>query len=250
MGEERLDREPPYRRRVNTVFQHYALFPHLTVEQNVAYGLRVAKRPETEIASRVSEALEKVKMSAHTKSKPSKISGGQQQRVALARALAIHPKLLLLDEPLSNLDAALRQDMAREIRILQRDGGITALVVTHDQGEAMAMADRLVVMRDGKVEFRWKRWRNKKRQEVSYCLMVLFSGAVLFGAGGMALAGPTGGQVTSGTGTINQSGTTTTIDQTSNVLNINWQTFSTAPNETVNFVQPGSTSLTCAISIC
>ena len=98
-------------------------------------------------------------------------------------------------------------------------------------------------LRDGKIAFRWKRWRNKKRQEVSYCLMVLFSGAVLFGAGGMALAGPTGGQVTSGTGTINQSGTTTTIDQTSNVLNINWQTFSTAPNETVNFVQPGSTSI-------
>ena len=98
-------------------------------------------------------------------------------------------------------------------------------------------------LRDGKVEFRWKRWRNKKRQEVSYCLMVLFSGAVLLGGGGMALAGPTGGQVTSGTGTISQAGTTTTIDQTSNVLNINWQTFSTAPNETVNFVQPGSTSL-------
>ena len=98
-------------------------------------------------------------------------------------------------------------------------------------------------LRDGKVEFRWKRWRNKKRQEVSYCLMVLFSGAVLLGGGGVALAGPTGGQVTSGTGTISQAGTTTTIDQTSNVLNINWQTFSTAPNETVNFVQPGSTSL-------
>jgi len=98
-------------------------------------------------------------------------------------------------------------------------------------------------LRDGKVEFRWKRWRNKKRQEVSYCLMVLFSGAVLFGGGGMALAGPTGGQVTSGTGTISQAGTTTTISQTSNVLDINWQTFSTAPNETVNFNQPGSSAL-------
>src|SRR5579872_1949050 len=98
-------------------------------------------------------------------------------------------------------------------------------------------------LRDGKIAFRWKRWRNKKRQEVSYCLMVLFSGAVLFGGGGVALAGPTGGQVTGGTGTISQSGTTTTIDQTSNVLNINWQTFSTAPNETVNFNQPGSTSI-------
>src|ERR1700674_1304295 len=98
-------------------------------------------------------------------------------------------------------------------------------------------------LRDGKVAFRWKRWRNKKRQEVSYCLMVLFSGAVLLGGGGLAVAGPTGGLVTSGTGTIAQSGTTTTVNQTSNVLDINWQTFSTAPNEAVNFVQPGATSL-------
>src|ERR1700756_5092267 len=100
MGGERLDQQTPYQRRVNTVFQHYALFPHLTVEQNVGYGLRVAKRPAAEIALRVSEALDKVKMSAHAKSKPSKISGGQQQRVALARALVNRPRLLLLDEPL------------------------------------------------------------------------------------------------------------------------------------------------------
>src|SRR5579862_3141070 len=100
MGSERLNQQPPYRRRVNTVFQHYALFPHLTVEQNVGYGLRVAKRPDAEITQRVGEALEKVRMSSYAKSNPSKISGGQQQRVALARALVNRPRLLLLDEPL------------------------------------------------------------------------------------------------------------------------------------------------------
>jgi spermidine/putrescine ABC transporter ATP-binding subunit len=152
MGEERLDRQPPYRRRVNTVFQHYALFPHLTVEQNVAYGLRVAKRPEAEIASRVSEALEKVKMSAHAKSKPSKISGGQQQRVALARALVNRPRLLLLDEPLSALDANLRRQMQVELKSLQREVGISFIFVTHDQEEAMVMSDRIALLRSGELE--------------------------------------------------------------------------------------------------
>ncbi len=152
MGEERLDREPPYRRRVNTVFQHYALFPHLTVEQNVAYGLRVAKRPEAEVISRVSEALEKVKMSAHAKSKPSKISGGQQQRVALARALVNRPRLLLLDEPLSALDANLRRQMQVELKSLQREVGISFIFVTHDQEEAMVMSDRIALLRSGELE--------------------------------------------------------------------------------------------------
>jgi spermidine/putrescine ABC transporter ATP-binding subunit len=152
MGEERLDRQPPYRRRVNTVFQHYALFPHLTVEQNVAYGLRVAKRPEAEIASRVSEALDKVKMSAHAKSKPSKISGGQQQRVALARALVNRPRLLLLDEPLSALDANLRRQMQVELKSLQREVGISFIFVTHDQEEAMVMSDRIALLRSGELE--------------------------------------------------------------------------------------------------
>jgi spermidine/putrescine ABC transporter ATP-binding subunit len=152
MGEERLDRQPPYRRRVNTVFQHYALFPHLTVEQNVAYGLRVAKRPEAEIASRVAEALDKVKMSAHAKSKPSTISGGQQQRIALARALVNRPRLLLLDEPLSALDANLRRQMQVELKSLQREVGISFIFVTHDQEEAMVMSDRIALLRSGELE--------------------------------------------------------------------------------------------------
>jgi spermidine/putrescine ABC transporter ATP-binding subunit len=152
MGEERLDRQPPYRRRVNTVFQSYALFPHLTVEQNVAYGLRVAKRPEAEIISRVAEALDKVKMTAHAKSKPSNISGGQQQRVALARALVNRPRLLLLDEPLSALDANLRRQMQVELKSLQREVGIAFVFVTHDQEEAMVMSDRIALLRSGELE--------------------------------------------------------------------------------------------------
>ena len=152
MGGERLDRLPPYRRRVNTVFQSYALFPHLNVEQNAAYGLRVAKKPEAEIASRVQEALGKVKMSAYAKSKPSRISGGQQQRVALARALVNRPRLLLLDEPLSALDANLRRQMQVELKSLQREVGISFIFVTHDQEEAMVMSDRIALLRSGELE--------------------------------------------------------------------------------------------------
>jgi spermidine/putrescine transport system ATP-binding protein len=152
MSGERLDHQPPYRRRVNTVFQHYALFPHLTVEENVAYGLRVAKRPTAEIAERVAEALDKVKMTAHAKKKPSKISGGQQQRVALARALVNRPQLLLLDEPLSALDANLRRQMQIELKSLQREVGIAFVFVTHDQEEAMVMSDRIALLRSGELE--------------------------------------------------------------------------------------------------
>src|SRR6201998_2048375 len=129
MGPDRLHGEPPYRRPVNTVFQSYALFPHLTVEDNVGYGLRVAKRPAAEVAQRVTEALEKVKMTAHAKKKPSKISGGQQQRVALARALVNRPRLLLLHEPLSALDATLRRDMPTELKAVQREVGISLVFV-------------------------------------------------------------------------------------------------------------------------
>src|SRR6202158_511131 len=152
MGPERLDQQPPYRRRVNTVFQSYALFPHLTVEENVAYGLRVAKRPQTEVAQRVAEALDKVKMTPYGKSKPSKISGGQQQRIALARALVNRPRLLLLDEPLSALDANLRRQMQVELKALQREVGITFVFVTHDQDEAMVMSDRIALLRSGELE--------------------------------------------------------------------------------------------------
>jgi putative spermidine/putrescine transport system ATP-binding protein len=148
----RLDLLPPYRRRVNTVFQHYALFPHLTVEENVGYGLRVAKLPKNEIAARVSEALAMVKMTGFASSKPGKISGGQQQRIALARALVNRPRLLLLDEPLSALDANLRRQMQVELKSLQREVGISFVFVTHDQEEAMVMSDRIALLRMGELE--------------------------------------------------------------------------------------------------
>jgi ABC-type Fe3+/spermidine/putrescine transport system ATPase subunit len=152
MNGGRLDHLPPYKRRVNTVFQHYALFPHLTVEQNVGYGLRVEKQTQAEIMSRVEQALARVKMTAYAKAKPSKISGGQQQRVALARALVKRPQLLLLDEPLSALDANLRRQMQVELKSLQREVGIAFVFVTHDQEEAMVMSDRIALLRSGELE--------------------------------------------------------------------------------------------------
>jgi ABC-type Fe3+/spermidine/putrescine transport system ATPase subunit len=148
----RLDTLPPYKRRVNTVFQHYALFPHLTVRENVAYGLRVRKTSAAEIGGRVDEALRMVKIPEFAASRPSQLSGGQQQRVALARALVNRPLLLLLDEPLSALDANLRKQMQGELKALQRELGITFLFVTHDQEEAMALSDRIALLRDGALE--------------------------------------------------------------------------------------------------
>jgi putative spermidine/putrescine transport system ATP-binding protein len=143
---------PPHRREMGIVFQSYALFPHLTVARNVAFGLEMRRLAPGAIQSRVADMLRLVKLEAFATRLPRELSGGQQQRVALARALAIHPRVLLLDEPLSNLDAALRQEMGREIRILQQHGDITTIMVTHDQTEAMAMADRLVVMHEGRVQ--------------------------------------------------------------------------------------------------
>jgi spermidine/putrescine transport system ATP-binding protein len=152
MGGERLDPLPPYRRRVNTVFQHYALFPHLSVFENVAYGLRVRKVAGTEIPARVREALAMVKMSDFAARRPAQLSGGQQQRVALARALVNRPAMLLLDEPLSALDAGLRREMQLELKSLQREVGISFLFVTHDQDEAMALSDRIALLRAGVLE--------------------------------------------------------------------------------------------------
>jgi spermidine/putrescine ABC transporter ATP-binding subunit len=152
MGGERLDTAPAHKRRVNTVFQHYALFPHLRVRDNVAYGLRVKHTPQNEVAGRVEEALGMVKMSEFANARPSRLSGGQQQRVALARALVNRPQLLLLDEPLSALDANLRKQMQSELKALQREVGITFLFVTHDQEEAMALSDRIALLRNGALE--------------------------------------------------------------------------------------------------
>jgi spermidine/putrescine transport system ATP-binding protein len=152
MSGTRLDTLPPYRRRVNTVFQNYALFPHLSVQENVAYGLRVTRVANAEIPSRVTQALRMVKMEEYAAARPAKLSGGQQQRVALARALVNRPQLLLLDEPLSALDANLRKQMQRELKSLQREIGITFLFVTHDQEEAMALSDRIALLKGGELE--------------------------------------------------------------------------------------------------
>jgi spermidine/putrescine transport system ATP-binding protein len=142
---------PPHKRNVNTVFQSYALFPFLTVFDNVAFGLRNRKLPAAELASRVGAALELVKLESFGKRRPGQLSGGQQQRVALARALVLQPSVLLLDEPLGALDAKLRRSLKVELKALQEQVGITFLYVTHDQEEALTMSDRLAVMRDGQI---------------------------------------------------------------------------------------------------
>jgi ABC-type Fe3+/spermidine/putrescine transport system ATPase subunit len=152
MADERIDKLAPYNRYVNTVFQSYALFPHLSVYENIAYGLRVQNTPKLEIPKRVEQALAMVKMSDFAQSSPSRLSGGQQQRVALARALVNRPQVLLLDEPLSALDANLRRQMQIELKSLQREVGITFIFVTHDQEEAMALSDRIALLRAGNLE--------------------------------------------------------------------------------------------------
>src|SRR5262245_5856076 len=151
LGERDITWLPPWKRNAGLVFQSYALFPHLTVAQNVAFGLQMRRAGAAETASRVADALRLVRLDHLSERLPRQLSGGQQQRVGLARALAFHPDVLLLDEPLSNLDAKLRQEVRVEIRELQRKLGLTTVMVTHDQEEALTMADRLVVMSDGAV---------------------------------------------------------------------------------------------------
>ena len=149
---ERMDTQPAHKRDIGMVFQNYAIFPHLTVFENVAYGLRARRLAPAEIRRRAQDALRLVQMEPLADRRPDQLSGGQQQRVALARAMAIRPRLLLMDEPLSNLDAKLRVEMRTEIRRLQRELGITTIYVTHDQEEALAISERLAVINAGRVE--------------------------------------------------------------------------------------------------
>jgi len=142
---------PPYKRRVNTVFQKYALFPHLNVQDNIAFGLKIAKVPRDEIKKRVDRMLDLVNLSGYGKRKVDQLSGGQQQRIAIARALVNEPEVLLLDEPLGALDLKLRKEMQLELKSMQQRLGITFIYVTHDQEEALTMSDTVVVMRDGHI---------------------------------------------------------------------------------------------------
>ncbi|MDR3575808.1 MAG: ABC transporter ATP-binding protein [Anaerolineaceae bacterium] len=147
-----LTNTPPNKRHVGMVFQSYALFPNLNVADNIGYGLKVAGKPKADIQQRVNEMLALIHMEEFAKRYPSRLSGGQQQRVALARALAIRPTVLLLDEPLSALDAKIRVELRQEIRRIQQQLGITTIYVTHDQEEALSISDRIVVMNEGKIE--------------------------------------------------------------------------------------------------
>ncbi|MDE0484629.1 MAG: ABC transporter ATP-binding protein [Candidatus Poribacteria bacterium] len=148
---ELMAETPPYRRPVNTVFQNYALFPHKTVAQNIAFGLQMKKLPKTEISHAIERSLDLIQLPGYGERKPNELSGGEKQRVALARALINEPTILLLDEPLSALDLKLRKQMQLELKALQRKVGITFVYVTHDQGEAMTLSDRIAVMNEGRI---------------------------------------------------------------------------------------------------
>jgi putative spermidine/putrescine transport system ATP-binding protein len=150
--DKRIDTLPPERRGFGMVFQSYALFPHLSVRRNIAFGLQMRHLPRAEVRRRTDEAIHLVRLDEHATKLPGQLSGGQQQRVAIARAVVLEPSLVLMDEPLSNLDAKLRLEMRTEIRRLHQSLGLTTVYVTHDQEEALSMADRLVVLRDGQVQ--------------------------------------------------------------------------------------------------
>jgi putative spermidine/putrescine transport system ATP-binding protein len=151
-GERRIDTLPPEKRGFGMVFQSYALFPHMSVRRNVAFGLQMRRLPRAEVVRRTAEAIRLVQLDEHASKLPGQLSGGQQQRVAIARAVVLEPSLVLMDEPLSNLDAKLRLEMRSEIRRLHQSLGLTTVYVTHDQEEALSLADRLVVLRDGRVQ--------------------------------------------------------------------------------------------------
>lgn len=150
-GDEDVTRLQPHKRNTGMMFQSYALWPHMTVAQNVAFGLEQRKVPKNELRQRVAEALDSVQMGKYAERKPNQLSGGQQQRVALARALVIRPRCLLLDEPLSNLDAKLRMEMRQEIRRVCKEFKLTTIYVTHDQKEALSIADRMAILHDGEI---------------------------------------------------------------------------------------------------
>jgi ABC-type Fe3+/spermidine/putrescine transport system ATPase subunit len=168
IGGQDMTGVPPYRRHLGMVFQNYALFPHLSVFENVAFGLRIRGVDRTEATKRIETALARVRLAGLGSRLPKQLSGGQQQRVALARALVYEPRVLLLDEPLSNLDAKLRVEMRSEIRALQRDLGVTALYVTHDQEEALSVSDRIMVMNEGRIEQLSTPWQLYNQPETTF----------------------------------------------------------------------------------
>jgi ABC-type Fe3+/spermidine/putrescine transport system ATPase subunit len=189
-----VDAVPPYARNVGVVFQSYAIFPHLTVRHNIAYGLRARGLPAAGVAARVAEAARLVQLDALLDRMPAALSGGQQQRVVLARALVIEPRLLLMDEPLSNLDARLRRDMRALIRRIQKDLGITTLYVTHDQEEALAISDTIAVMDRGRVLQTGKPWELYRRPAGRF--VAEFLGSMNVVPGRVVAGGTDGGPAT------------------------------------------------------
>ncbi|MCG5213782.1 ABC transporter ATP-binding protein [Streptosporangium sp. KLBMP 9127] len=196
-GEKDIAKVPVWKRRIGFVFQSYALWPHMTVEENVAYGLRLRKLPKDDVKAKVAHGLAMVGLTGRENRHPGQLSGGQQQRVALARALALEPDVLLMDEPLSNLDAKLRVEMRREIRRIQQETGITAIYVTHDQDEALEISDVVAVMNGGRVEQVGTPEEIYERPETTF--VASFVGSVTLLAGTVA---PGGGLDLDGLGTV------------------------------------------------